>query len=76
MSQTFKMGNTEVAIRTSGYGRFGDYKIPDDILDGSKTLSVTGILTLYQGDIQITVNSYEDFTYADGTPLPKETMTF
>ena len=76
VSQTFKMGNTEVAIRTSGYGRFGDYKIPDDILDGSKTLSVTGILTLYQGDIQITVNSYEDFTYADGTPLPKETMTF
>ncbi|MCR5519436.1 MAG: DUF5689 domain-containing protein [Bacteroidales bacterium] len=76
LSQYFTMDGLEVAVRSSGYGRFGDYKIPDDILDGSKTLSVTGILTLYQGSVQITVNSYEDFTYADGTPLPKETMTF
>lgn len=65
----------EVAIRSSGYGRFGDYKIPADIING-KPLSVTGILSLYQGDIQITVNSYEDLTYADGTPLPKELKTF
>lgn len=70
----------EVAIRSSGYGRFGDYLIPADILGTAggtvKTLSVTGILSLYQGDIQITVNSYDDLTYADGTPLPRELKTF
>lgn len=77
VSQYFKMGSTELSIRSSGYGRFGDYKIPDDVLDGSRTIDVTGIVTLYQGGIQITVNGYEDIVYSDtGAPLPKETMNF
>lgn len=77
VSQYFTMGSTELAIRSSGYGRFGDYKIPDDVLDGSRSIDVTGILTLYQGSIQITVNSYEDITYSDtGATLPKDTMVF
>ena len=77
VSQYFNMGSTELAIRSSGYGRFGDYKIPDDVLDGSRSIDVKGILTLYQGAIQITVNAYEDIVYSDTQqPLPKATMSF
>ena len=57
VSQYFKTaGNTCVQIRTSGYGKFADAEVDPDIINGSKKLSVTGILTLYQGKIQITVN--------------------
>ena len=77
VSQYFTMGSTELSIRSSGYGRFSDYKLPDDVLNGSRTIDVTGILTMYQGGIQITVNAYEDITYSDtGETLPKDTMVF
>lgn len=77
VSQYFTLGNAEVAIRSSGYGRFSDYKLPDDVLNGSRAIDVTGILTMYQGGIQITVNAYEDITYSDtGETLPKDTMVF
>ena len=69
VSQYFKMGKTEIQIRTSGYSKFGDLEIPADVLDGSKKINVTGILTLYQGSLQFVVNSQDDFTYEDGTPL-------
>lgn len=71
VSQYFNMGSHEIQIRTSGFSKFADYELPADVLDGSKTINVTGVLTLYQGSIQFTVNSAADFTYADGTPLYK-----
>ena len=71
ISQYFTMGKTEVQIRTSGFSKFGDYEIPADVLNGSRAINVTGILTMYQGSIQVTVNSQKDFTYEDGTPLYK-----
>ena len=37
----------------------------------TRAINVTGILTMYQGSIQVTVNSQKDFTYEDGTPLYK-----
>ena len=71
VSQYFKMGGTEVQIRTSGYCKFCDYEIPADVLQG-RMIDVTGILTLYQGSIQFTVNSADDFVYSDnGEPLYK-----
>lgn len=60
VSQYFTMGGTEIALRTSGFSRFSDKQIPAEVLDGSKTVSITGILTLYQGSIQIVVNSADD----------------
>lgn len=70
VSQYFKMGNTEIQIRTSGYSKFGDKMIPADVRDGSRKITVTGVLTLYQGSFQLTVNSVADFVYADnGKPL-------
>ena len=71
VSQYFTMGSTEIQIRTSGFCKFADYEIPADVLDGSKAINVTGIINLYQGSIQLTVNSAADFTYEDGTPLYK-----
>ena len=60
VSQYFTMGNTEIQLRTSGYSKFGDYEIPQEVLDGKATVDMTGILTLYQGSIQFVVNSIDD----------------
>lgn len=70
VSQYFKMAGTTIQIRTSGYSRFGDYEIPQDVLDGSRTIDVTGILTLYQGGIQFTLIDYDNVVYSSGEPLP------
>ena len=53
---------TCVQIRTSGYCRFADTEIDPAVLSGDKTIDVTGILTLYQGRIQVTVNNITDIT--------------
>lgn len=65
VSQYFKMGSTEIQIRTSGYCRFSDYEIPQDVLSGKRAIDVTGILTNYQGSLQFVVNSAADFVYSD-----------
>lgn len=62
-------GGTCVQIRTSGFSRFGDREIPSDILSGQRKINVTGVLCVYQGKVQMTVNRLEDITYDDGTPL-------
>ena len=61
VSQYFSTANgTCVQIRTSGYCKFADIEVPEEVLKKSKTIDVTGILTLYQGKVQITVNRIED----------------
>ena len=60
VSQYFTMGSTEIQLRTSGYSKFGDEEIPKSVLEGRATVDMTGILSLYQGSIQFTVNSLED----------------
>jgi hypothetical protein len=55
VSQYFKMGQTDVQIRTSGYARFADKELDPKILTGQYPISVTGILTNYQGSIQFTL---------------------
>ena len=54
---------TCVQIRTSGYCRFADTEIRQEVLDGTMSINVTGILTLYQGKVQITVNNITDIEY-------------
>lgn len=61
VSQYFTLGGTEIQVRTSGFCKFCDVEIDPDILSGKKTITVTGILSLYQGSIQVTVNSLDDF---------------
>ena len=60
VSQYFTMGSREIQLRTSGYSKFGDEEIPKSVLEGRATVDMTGILSLYQGSIQFTVNSLED----------------
>lgn len=69
VSQYFDFAGTQVQIRTSGFCKFSDLQIPENILDGSRKLNVTGVLSLYQGSIQLSVNSQHDFTYEDGSPI-------
>ena len=45
-------GGTEIQIRTSGYCRFADLEIDPAVLSGEKTINATGILTMYQGNLQ------------------------
>ena len=68
VSQYFKMDNTPVIVRTSGYSKFADREMPSGVIDGTKTIDVTGVLTLYQGSIQIVVNNISDIV-VDGKPL-------
>ncbi len=54
VSQYFKMGSTDVQVRTSGYAKFADTKIEQAILDGAK-VNMKGILTVYSGKAQFTL---------------------
>lgn len=60
VSQYFKMGNTTIQLRTSGYCKFADLEIPESVLNGTATVDLTGILTLYQGNLQFTINDISD----------------
>lgn len=55
VSQYFNMGTTQIQIRTSGYSKFADYQLDPDVLAGTKTYDVTGILTNYRGAPQFTI---------------------
>ena len=67
VSQYFTMGSSGVQVRSSGYARFADTKIPDEILDGTATVSFTGILTKYKGEAQFTLIDLDGVKKADGT---------
>lgn len=67
VSQYFKMGKTDVQVRTSGYARFADTKIPAEVLDGTATVTFTGILTEYKGAAQFTLIDLNGVTKADGS---------
>lgn len=47
VSQYFKLGSTNVQVRTSGFSRFADSEIDPDVLAGNATIDVTGILCCY-----------------------------
>ena len=62
VSQYFKLGSTDIQIRTSGFCKFCDVEIDQDVLSGRATIDVTGVLTLYQGSFQLVVNNIDDIT--------------
>ena len=68
ISQYFKMGKTAVQVRSSGYARFADVEIPSDVLNGSETVTFTGILTDYKGEAQFTLIDLSGVKKADGSP--------
>ena len=54
ISHYFKLGQTDVQVRTSGYAKFADTKLSADIL-AKKPVTITGIVTLYNGAAQISL---------------------
>lgn len=67
VSQYFKMGSTDIQVRTSGYARFADTEIPEEVLNGSATVTLTGILTEYKGAAQFTLIDLDGVTKSDGS---------
>ena len=59
VSHYFKMGSTDIQVRSSGYARFADEQIPSALLDGTARADMRGILTMYQGGIQFTLIDLE-----------------
>lgn len=57
VSHYFMYDGKEVQVRTSGYSRFADTEIPADVRSGDRAISLTGILTRYQGSAQFTLLS-------------------
>ncbi len=55
VSHYFKVGRTDVQIRTSGYAKFSDEKLDPEVYAGNKTIDVTGILSIYSGSAQFTL---------------------
>lgn len=55
ISHYFHTGTTDVQVRTSGYAKFADQTLDPGIIDGSKTVDITGILTIYSGSAQFTL---------------------
>ena len=62
VSQYFKLGSTDIQIRTSGFCKFCDVEIDPEVLSGRATIDVTGVLTLYQGSFQLVVINIDDIT--------------
>ena len=54
VSQYFRMGSTDVQVRTSGYAKFADTQIDKKILDGA-TVNMKGIITVYKNAVQFTL---------------------
>lgn len=65
VSQYFTMGGTEIQVRTSGFSKFADTRIDPDVLSGKKTVDITGVLTLYQGSVQLVMNNIDDVKVND-----------
>ena len=60
VSQYFKMGSSDVQVRTSGYARFADTQIDPAILSGSAKVNMKGILSIYKGQAQFTLIDLND----------------
>ena len=54
VSHYFKLGNTSVQVRTSGYAKFADTKLDPRLAAGSSA-DITGILSIYNGAAQFSL---------------------
>ena len=47
----------EVMVRTSGYAKFADTELDPNILNGTKTVNITGVLTVFNSTYQLVLNT-------------------
>ncbi len=59
VSHYFKMGSTDIQVRTSGYAKFADQELDSRIIGGSP-VDITGILTIYDGSAQMSLITAPD----------------
>ena len=55
VSQYFTVGGVPFQVRTSGFSKFGGLEIPEGVLNGSQSVDLTGIISMYQGQVQFTL---------------------
>ena len=55
VSHYFRIGSTDIQVRTSGYAKFADQVLSTAITSQGKTCDITGILTVYSGAAQFTL---------------------
>lgn len=55
VSHYFKVGSTDIQVRTSGYAKFAGETIDSEITIEKKAVTITGIITLYNGAAQISL---------------------
>ena len=56
ISHYFKLGSTDIQVRTSGFARFADTKLDPQLLNNSRAeADITGILTIYNGSAQFSL---------------------
>ena len=55
VSHYFTIGKTSVQVRTSGFAKFADEKLPAEILNNGKACDITGILSIYSGAAQLSL---------------------
>ncbi len=55
ISHYFKLGETDVQVRTSGYAKFADLEIDPAIREEKKPVTIEGIITLYNDAAQISL---------------------
>lgn len=73
MNQFFEMpglsGNQKyLQVRSSGYAKWSDVNIPSPVLAGDETVTFTGVLTTFNGEMQFTLIDLSGVTKADGSP--------
>ena len=73
MNQYFEMPGLSnnrkyLQVRSSGYARWADTKIPEAVLAGTETVTFTGVLTKFEAEMQFTLIDLSGVKKADGTP--------
>ena len=69
VSQYFEMpGGTTIQVRSSGYAKFSDTKIPEEVVNDGAKVTFTGIFTIYDEKYQMTLIDLDGVKKADGTP--------
>lgn len=61
------LADTPLQVRSSGYAKWSDVNIPQPVLNGTETATLTGIITKYNSYIQFTLIDLDGVTKADGT---------
>lgn len=61
------LSGTYLQVRSSGYSKWADVNLPQEVLDGTATVTFTGILAKYDSYMQFTLIDLDGVKKSDGT---------